>query len=95
VGGEGDSCDNAIAEAFNSPFKAECIRNPLMRPKGGWVSVSDIEIAVTEYVGWFNHRRLHCEIGHIPPAEFETAHWASTPITQYREDRVPIGAGSR
>ncbi len=28
VGSVGDSCDSAMAETFNSPFKAECIRNP-------------------------------------------------------------------
>jgi putative transposase len=28
VGSKGDSYDNAMAEAFNSPFKAELIRNP-------------------------------------------------------------------
>ena len=33
VGSKGDSYDNAMAEAFNSLFKAECIRNPIMRPK--------------------------------------------------------------
>ena len=48
-----------MAEALNSLFKAECIRNPVMRPKGGWKNVTDIEIAVAEYVDWFNHRRLH------------------------------------
>ena len=47
-----------MAEALNSLFNAECIRNPAMRPKGGWKSVIDVELAVAEYVGWFNHRRL-------------------------------------
>ncbi len=51
-----------MAEALNSLFKAECIRNPVMRPRG-WKSVSDVEIAVAEYVDWFNHRRRHGEIG--------------------------------
>ncbi|AFR51600.1 Transposase-like protein (plasmid) [Gordonia sp. KTR9] len=31
VGSKGDSYDNAMAEAFNSLFKAECIRNPARR----------------------------------------------------------------
>ena len=52
VGSRGDSYDNAMAEALNSLFKAECIRNPVMRPKGGWKNVSDVEIAVAEYVDW-------------------------------------------
>lgn len=95
VGTVGDSYDNAMAEAFNSLFKAECIRNPAMRPKGGWASIKDLEIAVAEYVDWFNHRRLHGEIGHVPPVEFETTHWASHEVARYPEDQVPIGTGSR
>ena len=39
----GDFHDNAMAEAFKSLFKAECIRNPVMPPKGGWKSVGDLE----------------------------------------------------
>ena len=74
VGSKGDSYDNAMAEALNSLFKAEYIRNPVTRPKGGWKSVGDVEIAVAEYVDWINHRRLHGEIGLIPPAEFEADH---------------------
>ncbi|MCW2807181.1 MAG: Integrase core domain protein [Marmoricola sp.] len=95
VGSKGDSYDNAMAEAFNSLFKAECIRNPVMRPKGGWKSVGDVEIAVAEYVDWFNHRRLHGEIGLIPPAEFETNHWASTEPEHYPETPVLTEAGSK
>jgi transposase InsO family protein len=32
---------------------------------------SDAEIAVVEYLGWFNHTRLHGSLGDVPPAEFE------------------------
>ena len=92
---KGDTYDNAMAEAFNSLFKAECIRNPVMRPNGGWKSVDDVEIAVAEYVDWFNHRRLHGEIGLVPPAEFEANHWASTTPEHYPETPVPAGAGSK
>ena len=94
VGSKGDSFDNAMAEALNSLFKAECIRNPVMRPKGGWKSVSDVEIAVAEYVDWFNHRRLHGEIGLVPPAEFEANHWAAQPTKHYRENPVLTEVGS-
>ena len=66
-----------MAEALNSLFTAECIRNPVMRPTGGWKSVVDVEIAVAEYIDWYNYRRLHGEIGLVPPAEFETNHGAS------------------
>ena len=81
VGSTGDSYDNALAEAFNSLFKAELIRN-----KGPWRSIDDLEIAVAEYIDWFNHRRLHGEIGLIPPAEHETNH--------YRDNPAPATAGA-
>lgn len=81
-----------MAEAFNSLFKAECIRNPVMRPKGGWASIRDVEIAVTEYIDWFNHRRLHGEIGLVPPAEAEATYWASQPAVEYARKHVPAGA---
>ncbi|RPK61425.1 hypothetical protein EES43_15595 [Streptomyces sp. ADI96-02] len=74
VGSKGDSYDNALAEAFNSLFKAELIRN-----KGPWTSISDVEIAVAEYVDWFNQRRLHGELGHVTPAEREAAYYATEP----------------
>jgi putative transposase len=74
VGSRGDSYDNALAEAFNSLFKAELIRN-----KGPWKSIDDLEIAVAEYIDWFNHRRLHGEIGLIPPAEHEDLYYPHNP----------------
>ncbi|MGY5766111.1 IS3 family transposase [Brachybacterium sp. DNPG3] len=66
VGSTGDSYDNTLAEAFNSLFKAELVRN-----RGPWKNIDDLEIATAEYVDWFNHRRLHGEIGMIPPVELE------------------------
>jgi putative transposase len=64
-------------------------------PNGGWTSVGDVEIAVAEYVDWFNHRRLHGEIGLVPPVEFEATHWASQPATDYRKTPVPTEVGTR
>ena len=77
VGSKGDSYDNAMAEAFNSLFKAELVRN-----KGPWRSIDDLEIAVAEYIDWFNHRRLHGEIGLVPPVEIEAQHNITTPAQQ-------------
>lgn len=81
VGSTGDSYDNALAEAFNSLFKAELVRN-----KGPWKSIDDLEIAVAEYIDWFNHRRLHGEIGLVPPVEFEDNHYRHNPA------RTTVGA---
>jgi len=73
VGSKGDSYDNAMAEAFNSLFKAELVRN-----HGPWKNIDDLEIAVAEYIDWFNYRRLHGEIGLVPPVEYETTHRSTT-----------------
>ncbi|MBG6226793.1 putative transposase [Arthrobacter sp. CAN_A2] len=80
VGSKGDSYDNAMAEALNSLFKAELIRN-----LGPWKGIDDLEIAVAEYIDWYNHRRLHGEIGHIPPVEAETNFYAHLPVTKKLE----------
>ncbi|MGG5754107.1 IS3 family transposase [Zafaria sp. Z1313] len=69
VGSRGDSYDNAMAEALNSLFKAELVRN--RRP---WHDINHLEVAVAEWVDWYNHRRLHGELGHIPPVEYEKLH---------------------
>jgi putative transposase len=75
VGSVGDSYDNAMAEAFNSLFKAELVRN-----KGPWRGLDDLEIATVEYIDWYNNRRLHGELGHVPPAEYEALHTMTHPV---------------
>lgn len=94
IGTVGDSYDNAMAEALNSLFKAECIRNPMMRPTGGWVSIRDVEIATAEWVDWYNHRRLHGEIGLVPPAEYESTYWNQHPDDRYAQNEVTATAGT-
>lgn len=69
VGTTGDSYDNALAEAFNSLFKAELVRH-----RGPWKNIDELEIAIAEYIDWFNHQRLHGEIGLVPPVEYEQAY---------------------
>lgn len=77
VGSRGDSYDNALAESFNGLYKTELIRHA-----GPWRGLDDVEYATLEYVDWFNHRRLHGELGMIPPAEFEATfvHQPATPL---------------
>jgi putative transposase len=70
VGSRGDSYDNALAESFNGLYKTELIRRC-----GPWRGLEDVEYATLEYVDWFNHRRLHGELGMLPPAEFEAAYY--------------------
>jgi putative transposase len=38
--------------------------------------VDAVEYATTEYIEWFNHRRLYAHCGDIPPVELENAYYA-------------------
>jgi putative transposase len=71
VGTTGDSYDNALAESVIGLYKAE-----LIRKRGPWKTIDDIEIATLEWVDWYNQRRLHSAIGNIPPAEYEASCYA-------------------
>lgn len=44
---------------------------------------------VAEYVDWFNHRRLHGEIGLVPPAEFEDNFYQQASVSLDTEALVP------
>jgi putative transposase len=68
VGSRGDSFDNALAETIIGLYKTELIRR-----RGPWKGIDDLEYATLEWVDWFNHRRLLEPIGYVPPAEFEAA----------------------
>ncbi len=84
VGTTGDSYDNALAEAFHSLFKAELVRN-----RGPWKNIDDLELAVAEYIDWFNHRRLHGEIGLVPPTEFKDDFYQHNPASASADALVP------
>jgi len=81
IGTVGDAYDNGLMESIIGIYKTECIRpgpfhaEPLR-------TISDIEFATMAWVDWFNNRRLHGNIGMVPPVEYETAHYAATPALQ-------------
>jgi len=70
VGSVGDSYDNALAESAIGLYKTELIKN-----KGPWRTREHVEFATLEWIDWFNHRRLHGEIGDIPSAEKERSYY--------------------
>ncbi len=78
IGSIGDSYDNALAETVNGLYKTELIRR-----QAPWRNVDHVELATLAWVDWFNQRRLHSELGDIPPAEFETLHYAH-PRTEHQ-----------
>jgi putative transposase len=70
VGSVGDAYDNSMAESFVDSFKTELISDRV------WRTRSQLELAIVEYVAWFNTSRLHGALGDISPAEFEQLHAA-------------------
>jgi len=68
-GSVGDSYDNALAETIIGLYKTE-----LIRQRGPWKNIDEVEYATLEWIDWSNNRRLFQPIGDIPPAEFEMAY---------------------
>jgi putative transposase len=65
IGTVGDAYDNAAAESFVDTFKTELIA------ERSWMSRTQLELAVVEYVAWFNNERLHETLDDRPPREIE------------------------
>jgi putative transposase len=70
IGSVGDSYDNSLAESTIGLYKTELIRR-----HGPWRTLEEVELATLAYVDWFNHRRLHGQIGNRPPAELEATYY--------------------
>jgi putative transposase len=73
IGSVGDAYDNALMESTIGLYKTE-----LIKPQRPWKTLSHVELATAEWVDWYNHRRLHGEIGHVPPAEYEATYYLTT-----------------
>jgi putative transposase len=78
IGSVGDAYDNATAESFVDSFKTELIADRV------WTSRSQLELAIVEYVAWFNNSRLHEALDDRPPAELEDLYAVK------REPTIPI-----
>ena len=76
IGSVGDAYDNAMAESFVDTFKTELISDRV------WRTRTQLELAIVEWVAWFNNERLHESLDDIPPAEFEAlyAAWSETTL---------------
>ena len=70
MGSVGDSYDNALAETIIGLYKTEVVRT-----RGPWKTLDDVEYATLEWVDWFNQRRLLTSIGNVPPAEYEQMYY--------------------
>jgi transposase InsO family protein len=81
VGSVGDAYDNALAETINGLFKTEVIRR-----RGPWKGLDEVEYATLEWVHWFNTERLLEPIGYISPSEYEKTYYAG-------QEGLVVGAG--
>ncbi len=57
VGSRGDSYDNALAETVVGLYKTELIRR-----RGPWRNLEQVELATAEWMDWWNQRRLHARV---------------------------------
>ena len=73
IGSVGDAYDNALMESTIGLYKTE-----LIKPGHPWRTLAQVELATAEWTDWYCHRRLHGEIGHVPPAEYETTYYLTT-----------------
>jgi putative transposase len=71
VGTVGDALDNALMESTIGLYKTE-----LIKPRGPWHTLAAVELATAEWVDWYNAKRLHSAVGHVPPDEYESMHYA-------------------
>jgi putative transposase len=79
VGSTGDAYDNSMAESFVDSFKTELIADRV------WSTRSQLELAIVEYIAWFNDSRLHENLNDRTPREIEELYAAksraNTPTT--------------
>lgn len=74
VRSRGDSFANAFAEALNSLYKAELIRN-----RGPWECSDDVETATAQWAHWSYTFRPHGSLGGETPAAFRTVYLQTVP----------------
>ncbi len=60
-----------MAESFVDTFKTELIKDRV------WHSNQQLELAVVEWVAWYNDVRLHSSLENRPPAEIEATFTAA------------------
>jgi len=83
-----EPCDNAFAESLVDSFKTELVTDRI------WRTRSQLELAVVEYIGWFNHVRLHESLG---DSRRPSTNGCTRPSSDYarRSDRVIPRPGPR
>jgi putative transposase len=71
VGSVGDAYDNAMAEAFVATLKSELVNHHLRGR--AFASFEEAEQHLLSWIAFYNHERLHGELGYRTPASIEKA----------------------
>lgn len=66
------------ANQINGLYKTE-----LIKPRGPWRTIDQVEVSTLEWVDWFNHRRINSYCADIPPSEHEAPYYG-----QYRTQKI-------
>lgn len=72
VGSIADAYDNAMAESFVATLKKELVKDTI------FPGLFQTEIAIFEYISWFNRDRIHSELQDLSPTQFEQLPTTST-----------------
>ena len=85
LGSRGDAYDNAMAESWVASYKSELVQGRLL-------SYEHLEHETLEWISFYNHDRLHEELGDVPPSEYEQ-HITTSPATgrSARKKDAPTG----
>ena len=67
--------ENALVETINGLYTAECLRT--IFHDGPHRTIADVEYPTAGWVDWFNSRKPLSILDHVPPVEFENAHYAT------------------
>lgn len=59
--------DNAVDESTNKTLKDEFVYQE------EFASLHDLQLKLSDYVHWYNHKRLHSTLGYMSPVEFREA----------------------
>ncbi|WFM84222.1 DDE-type integrase/transposase/recombinase [Arcanobacterium canis] len=82
AGSVGDSYDDALAENVNGSDKNELIH------ARSWDNVLEVEIAIFEWVTWWDMSRLHENLDYHTPQEIEEKYWCQHKSSPIMENRV-------
>jgi putative transposase len=75
---------DALAETHIGLFTTELIRR-----RGPWRGLDDVELATLEWVDWHNNRRLHSACHDLTPVEYEQVYYGHHPAQERVEVSTP------